>query len=133
LQAAIAAAHQKAEAAAAQVMSDSGSDSAPETAISPASAQQQQQQELPEYDMAAAAALLQPLKHAEQEVVQRLQQQRGVVQQLKGQLAAARARRKKYAKLQGVGSNSSSSDSRSGMQHVCEQCLQPINVELYAK
>jgi hypothetical protein len=132
LQAAIAAAHQKAEAAAAQVMSDSGSDSAPETAISPASAQQQQQ-ELPEYDMAAAAALLQPLKHAEQEVVQRLQQQRGVVQQLKGQLAAAKARRKKYAKLQGVGSNSSSSDSRDGMQHVCEQCLQPINVELYAK
>jgi hypothetical protein len=107
---------------------------------------------LPTWGAAAAAAELQPLVLAEQAAFDELQKQRGSVQELKGQLAAAAARRRKYEQLQGVGSSSgggsrvSTISSGTGLQllvgrdgigggsgkaHVCEQCLQPINVELY--
>lgn len=153
LQAAIADARQKATAAAAEVQSEgSSSTAAPASTAAPTTEQREQQEQqavLPEFDSAAAEAALQPLVQAEQEASQQLQQQRGAVQDLQGQLKAAKARRTKYARLQGAaagaGYHSSSkvtaahdsgtvaNAAGSHMQPVCEQCLQPINVELYQR
>jgi hypothetical protein len=155
LQDAIAAARQKAEAASAQLQSETDSDSDSNVADLADMPQQQgarvEEAALPVWDAAAAAAELQPLVLAEQGAFEEVQKQRGVVQELRGQLAAAAARRRKYEHLQGVdnssgGSRVSTTRSGTGLQllvggdgsggssdkaHVCEQCLQPINVKLY--
>lgn len=151
LQTAIAAARHKAEAAAAQAVPETPMDAVSNSTAAAATSQQQQQHHqqqqaqvtLPEIDSVAAAAALQPLVQAEQEAFQQLQQQKGVVQELRGQLAAAGARRTKYERLQepaavggssgGSGASGGRATAGSGMQHVCEQCLQPINVNLYQK
>lgn len=139
LQAAIAQARHKAEAAETEALSGAASDDA-EGLADQISAQQQQQKgaeggddALPVFDATAATAELQPLLQAEQEASQQLQQQWGAVQELKGQLAAAAKRRKKYERLQTADSSSSSSSGGGGAGHICEQCLQPINVELYQR
>jgi hypothetical protein len=141
----------KTELAEGQSLAASSAAAPASTAAAPTAEQQQQQLAmLPEFDSAAAEAALQPLIQAEQQASQQLQQQRGAVQDLQGQLKAAKTRRIKYAGLQGAsadaGSSSSSSSSSSSkvasadgssagsrMQPVCEQCLQPINVELYQR
>jgi hypothetical protein len=155
LQDAIAAARQKAEAASAQLPTETDSDSDSNAADHADMPQQQgarvEEAALPIRDAGAAAAELQPLVLAEQAAFDKQQKQKGIVQELRGQLAAAAARRRKYEHLQGVdnssvGSRVSTTRSGTGLQllvggdgsggssdkaHVCEQCLQPINVKLY--
>lgn len=100
---------------------------------------------LPEYDEAAAAAASAPWHNQVLELLQAVTKQQAITNELQGQLKAAKHRRLRYEKLQGhehndvitLGSSSSSSGevaaaaNRQGLQPVCEQCLQPIDAELY--
>jgi hypothetical protein len=153
LQEAIAAAHQQAEAAAAAHAAAAELDSqgigseSPGPATNSQQQQQQQQQqeqeqeqvqqELPTFDALSARQQLQPLLEAEEAAALQHQQHLGCIQELKGQLAAAAARRGKYARLNAAHSSSSGGSNGgsvgSSVQHVCEQCLQPINLDLYNK
>jgi small-conductance mechanosensitive channel len=117
--------------------------------------QQQQQQQFVEFDESAAEAQLQPLLLAEQQLVQQLSEQQGITQDLNGQLTALVTRRRKYLSIQGAPHNGNGHVAvataaavaamvpaagdgaggrvNGGIAPVCEQCLQPINLDLYQR
>ncbi|KAF8071319.1 hypothetical protein HT031_001402 [Scenedesmus sp. PABB004] len=104
--------------------------------------------ELPVFDESAVEARLAPLLAAEQALAARLAEQQGASQALRGQIAAVRARLARYS---GITSGAPSGGARvavagaaaaaAGGRHaggacgspVCEQCLQPIDLQLYQR
>lgn len=125
--------------------------------------QEQQQQQLSQFDETAAEKELQPLRANEVAAREHLKQQEGRCRELKGQLTALNARRTKYKSLLLTESNSSGGSHSAhavsataaditaaaapaagpkldgdgkgsrGLAPVCEQCLQPINLDLYQR
>jgi hypothetical protein len=154
-EAAAAAEHAAAAAADAQRQAQMQQQQPSQAAAVPQQQQQQQQQQFIEFNELAAEAQLQPLLLTEQQLAQQLSQQQGITQELNGQITALVTRRRKYLSIQGGAHNGNGHVAvataaavaaivpaggvdgggrvHGGLAPVCEQCLQPINLDLYQR